>query len=114
MKMTYKEVAEMISSIGLPTAYNQFPEKTSQAPPYICFYYPASADELYDNTNYVKVEQLIIELYVENKSFELERQVEAALRASGLTYTRTENWLGNEKLYLETYQMEVIINEQQD
>ena len=34
--MTYKEVNTMISSIGIPYAYNQFSEDEGQVPPFSC------------------------------------------------------------------------------
>ena len=37
--MTYKEVATMVGSIGVPFAYYQFPEGTAQDCPFICFFY---------------------------------------------------------------------------
>ena len=45
--MTYKEIAAMIESIGLPYAYYQFPEGTVQEPPFVVFFY-SNIDDLYD------------------------------------------------------------------
>ena len=50
--MTLQEVANVISSIGLPFAYHHFPENTGQQPPFICYYYPRSNDMIADDTNY--------------------------------------------------------------
>lgn len=108
--MSYEELQQMVDEIGLPSAYYQFPQKTEQAPPYICFYYPASADKIADNINYVEAVQVVIELYVNDKDFDLERKLEKVLRSHELPYTRTESYLDSERMYLETYTMEVIIN----
>lgn len=108
--MTYVEIAQMIEEIGLPFAYYQFSNKTAQAPPFICFFYPASADEMADDVNYVKITEVVIELYTAEKSLELESQVETVLRDHGQTYTRTESWLDDQRMYMETYNLEVIIN----
>ena len=110
MSMTYAEIFTMISGIGLPAAYNHFPEGTAMAPPFICFYYPSSDDFLADNTEYVKREQLYIELYTAEKDFTTEQAVEAALREKELNYTRTETYLDSEKLYMELYTTEVYID----
>ena len=109
MSMTYDEIYAMISGIGYPAAYYQFPE-TSQAPPFICFYFPTSDDFIADGENYLKKEVLYIELYTREKSFETEKRVEAALRANGFVYTRTETYLDTEKMFMELYTMEVYIN----
>ena len=56
--MTHTEVFNMIMSAGFPAAYDHFPEDTAKAPPYICYYYPASDDFPADNCNYVKKEHI--------------------------------------------------------
>lgn len=108
--MTTQEIASMIESIGLPFAYYQFDEDTGQQPPFICFFYPEDNDVLADNTNYVKVNRLVIELYTDNKDFALEAAVEAALTGAGLVYSRSEEKLDDEKMYEVIYTTEVIIN----
>lgn len=108
--MTTQEIAGMIKSIGLPFAYYQFDEDTGQQPPFICFFYPQDNDVLADNTNYVKVSQLVIELYTDNKDFALEASVEAALTGAGLVYSRQEEKLDDERMHEVIYTTEVIIN----
>ena len=108
--MTYKEIAEMISSVGVPYAYYQFPEDTPQTPPFICFFYSNSDDVFGDDTNYQTILQLNIELYTNVKNFTLESSIEDVLKQNGLTYYKEENYLDSEKLYQIAYEMEVIIN----
>lgn len=108
--MTYKEIAEMISLVGVPYAYYQFPEDTPQTPPFICFFYSNSDDVFGDDTNYQKILQLNIELYTNVKNFTLESAIEDVLKQNGLTYYKEENYLDSEKLYQIAYEMEVIIN----
>lgn len=108
--MTYKEISQMIKEVGVPYAYYQFPEGTGQEPPFICFYYPNNNDFVADGENYVKVVQLVIELYTDNKDFSLEATLEAVLAEHGLVFTREETYIDSERMYLETYYTEVIIN----
>ena len=108
--MTYQEIAEMIASINLPYAYVHFSEDTAKAPPFICFYYDGDDDFKADNTNYQKIRPLTIELYTDNKDFVSEALVEATLNANGLVYTRSETYISTEKMYMVTFQTEVIIN----
>ena len=108
--MTYKEISQMIKKVGVPYAYYQFPEGTGQEPPFICLYYPNNNDFVADGENYVKVVQLVIELYTDNKDFSLEATLEAVLTEHGLVYTREETYIDSERMYLQTYYTEEIIN----
>ena len=108
--MTYQEVDAMVSSLGLPYSYYQFTEKTAQPCPFLCFYYEVSDDFAADNRNYQKIRPLTIELYTDDKDFALEAQIETALAAAGLVYSRSEVYIGSERMYQITYRMEVIIN----
>ena len=108
--MTYKEIAAMIESIGLPYAYYQFPEGTGQEPPFVVFFY-SNIDDLYaDESNYQRIVTLNIELYTREKDFEKEAAVEGILQNSGLSYYKEENYIDSEKMYQIAYEMEVIIN----
>lgn len=108
--MTYKEIASMIESIGLPYAYYQFSEDTAEAPPFVVFFYSQTADLYADDLNFQRIEQLNIELYTSEKDFELEARIEKLLSDHGLTYYREESYLDSEKMYQIAYETEVIIN----
>lgn len=109
--MTYKQVAEMVSSIGVPYAYYQFPNNTGIAPPFVCFYFNSSNDFAADNTNYQRIRPLSLELYTDNKDFTLEQTVENILNQNGLVYSREETYLDSEKMYMVTFMTEIIITE---
>lgn len=108
--MTYSEIYTMITSAGFPAAYNHFPENTAKVPPFICFYYPASDDYIADNFNYVKREQLYIELYTADKDFSAEHALETVLREHEMVYSRAETYIDAEKMYMQLYTMEVYID----
>lgn len=108
--MTYTQIKGIIQSIGVPFAYYQFDEKTAQAPPFICFYYPQSNDVMADDTNYVDVRQLVIELYTDEKDFTLEAQVETTLKNNNLVYVAESTYLDDEKMWETAYVTEVVIN----
>lgn len=110
MKMTYKDVADMVEDIGLPFAYYQFPEGTGQAPPFVVFFYTQTDDQYADDTNYQRIVVLNIELYTSEKDFEKEAVVEGVLSDNGLTYYKEENYIDSEKMWQIAYEMEVIIN----
>lgn len=110
--MTYKEVATMVSTIGLPYAYYQFTEQTAKAPPFICFYFSGDSDFTADNTNYQRIRPLTIELYTDNKDFTLEETVENVLNTNGLVYSRMESYIDTEQMYMVVYTTDIIVTEE--
>lgn len=108
--MTYKEVAAMVKSIGLPFAYYSFPEGTEMTPPFVVYFYSFSDDLMADDINYQEIPTLNIELYTAEKDFDLEATVEAVLKNNGLTYYKEEQFIKSEKMFQIAYEMEVIIN----
>ena len=121
--MTYKEVFQMVSAIEMapasgqtpatyiPAAYYQFPadDPNTPEPPFICYYYTGDNDLKADDANYQKIRQLTIELYCNTKNFTLEKAVEDKLTSSGFVYTKMEAYIDTEKMYMTTYETEVII-----
>lgn len=110
--MTTNEVAAMVAEIGVPYAYYQFPEGTGQETPFICFFYSFNNDVKADNSNYQKIEHLIIELYTDNKDFDLERRVESVLASHGMVYSRDEEWIESERMLEVVFETDVIITEE--
>lgn len=109
--MTTQEVASMVASVGIPTAYYQFPDNTGQEPPFICFYYPGDNDFKADNINYAKINRLIIELYTNTKDFTLEAEVEQVLMDNELAFTRSETYIDSERMYEVIFETQVVITE---
>lgn len=109
--MTTQEVASMIAEVGIPYAYYQFPNGTGQAPPFICFFYVRSNDFFADDSNYQKIEHLVVEVYSWNKDLGLEETVEGVLASHGMVWSRGETWLDSENMVEVIYEMDVIITE---
>lgn len=110
--MTYKEVSQMIAGIGLPYAYDHFEEGNASPPPFICFLYSDSNDFAADNVNYQKIRPLTIELYTDNKDFEVEQLVETVLNNADLYYSRSEVYIDSERMYEVIYQTEIVITDE--
>ena len=108
--MTYAEISQMISAVGIPYAYHHFEEGSGQQPPFITFYYQGDNDLVADNINYAAIRPLTIELYTDNKDFALEAAVESVLTANDLAFSKTETFIDSEQMYMVTYYTEVIIN----
>lgn len=111
MAMTFKQVAKMIKDIGLPFSYYQFNNDTAVAPPFICYFYTGDNDLLADNSNYQKIENLVVELYTDEKDFANEALIETALNDACLVYNREESYLDSEKMYMVIYSCGVVITE---
>lgn len=110
MKMTYKEIASMIAEVGIPYAYYQFPEDTIKGPPFICFFYPQDANFDADNMPYAPATVLTIELYTDAKDFTLESTLEGVLISHGLNFAKSETYLDTEKMQMEIYNTEILID----
>ena len=108
--MTYKEVAQMVKSIGLPYAYHHFSDDTAQPTPFVIFFYTFSDDFMADDINYQRITTLNIELYTDEKDYDQEEAIEQILKNNGLTYYKEENYINSEKMYQIAYEMEVLIN----
>lgn len=108
--MTREEVAQMIEAIGIPYAYYQFTEDTAAPPPFICYYYSEQTPFPADNINYIDIENLSIELYTSEKDFELEDSISNALTENEIPFTRYESYIDSEKLIMNTWESEVLIN----
>lgn len=110
--MTYKEISELVASVGVPYAYYQFPNDTPQQPPFICFLYEDSGDLAADNVNYQRIRRVSLELYTQAKDFALENTVETALNNAGLYYSRSEQYLDSERMNMVIYEFEVVVTEE--
>jgi hypothetical protein len=106
--MTYKQIAQMIESMGLPFTYDSFPNNIAPTPPYIVFNYPNRNDFAADNVNYSQIEILNLELYTATKDFSLEESIEAVLEQNGFFYEKSEAYIRNENLFQITYDMQFV------
>lgn len=108
--MTLEEVTEKLKSTGLPVTYYMWGDKVPRLP-YLVYYYPSNNDEYADGTNWIDVKQLNIELYTDNKEFELEKKIEQVLKENDLSYLKSESYINDENMYEVLYETEVIIDE---
>ena len=106
----------MIASVGLPCAYDHFKAGDGPGkPPFVCFLYPNRDDFMADNTSYVKITALHIELYTDNVRFDLEDALEAALIAAELTFSKDgPRFIDSERMYMTTYDTEVLLTDVDD
>lgn len=109
--MTVQEVKTLAESVGLSTAYYEFPSGTEQEPPFLCWFFPDSNDMAADDHNYQKIERCVFELYTPYKDFELEATVEGILAGADIYYSRDETFLDSERMHQTNYTFMVVITE---
>lgn len=94
-----ESLVEILEKIGIPFAYDHFAEGESPDPPFLCYLLPGSDHFAADGMVYYGIEEIHIELYTDRKDPAMERMVSSVLDAHGIFYSRTETWIGSEKLY---------------
>ena len=100
------DLMQMVEEIGLPFAYDHFAEGESPDPPFITFLLPGSDNFSADGKVYLKINEVHIELYTDEKNPETEALVEAVLDAHEIFYDKSEVWIESEKLYEVLYSFE--------
>ena len=102
-------ITDIIREIGLPFAYHHYAEGESPDPPFLLYLFPESDNYGADNTVYVEVSRVYLELYTDCKNPETEKQVERALQQHGIFWDKSEVWIESECLYevLYSFEMEV-------
>ena len=103
------DLRQLMEEISLPFAYDHFAEGESPSPPFITFLLPGSDNFSADGKVYLKIDEVHIELYTDEKNPEMEALVENVLDAHEIFYDKTEVWIESEKLYevLYSYEREV-------
>ena len=100
------DLMQLMEEIGLPFAYDHFAEGESPDPPFITFLLPGSDNFAADGKVYLKINEVHIELYTDEKNPETEALVEAVLDAHEIFYDKSEVWSESEKLYEVLYSFE--------
>ena len=100
------DLMQLMEEIGIPFAYDHFAEGESPDPPFITFLLPGSDNFAADGKVYLKIDEVHIELYTDEKNPETEALVEDVLDAHEIFYDKTEVWIESEKLYEVLYAFE--------
>ena len=113
-RMTYTQIAGLVTSIGLPCAYDHFAEGESPDPPFVVFLLPSTNNFMADGEVYEQVTEVSIELYTDLKMPPLEERMEDILRTHEIPWDKTEVWIEDEKMYEVRYALEVIYDSASD
>ena len=115
--MTREEIAAMIGSFGVPTAFGQFGDDDGegtkpQAAPFIFFSYTSRSDFYADGINYAKIVLLTIELVTASPDFDLQNAIEAALTQAEMIFDQPDQeYDDGQRVYITTYETSVILTE---
>lgn len=105
--MTKGKIEEMLNGIGIEYRYHHFETDEAINPPFICWIVPGTNNFSADGEVYLNATELNIELYTDQKNFELESMVEEQLNKNGIFWNKSETYIESEKMYEVLYEMEV-------
>jgi len=106
MSLTQAELYQALKSLGMPVAYGSFTSPVS--PPFITYQFAYSNDFMADNVNYFEISNFQVELYTSKKDLSAEQKVQDKLKELGLTYSKLETFLEEEKLYQVIYEVQLV------
>lgn len=101
------KIENMLEQMGIPFRYFLFKDKEAVEPPFLVWYLPKSDNFFADGKVYERIDRLNLELYTDQKDFELEERLEHLLEAEGIGWNKTEAFLDDEQMYEVLYEMEV-------
>ena len=105
--MDYDEIKKMLNKMDIPVAYWCFDKSDVPALPFMVFSIPSYNVFYADGESYQKASKLYIELYTEYKDIELEGKLENIFKGYGINASKEEQYLQDEKMFVEIYEMEV-------
>lgn len=103
--MTKEQVEEILEEVGIPYAYHHFEVEEAVAPPFICWLVPGTDNFAADGKVYFKADEVHIELYTDQKDFELEKRLEDILENQGIFWEKSEEYIEEEKMYEVLYEL---------
>lgn len=107
--MTQQEIFTELQSTGIPFRYYKWDE----APPipFGVYYFPVSSNFAADGIVYKEKLSLTVEIYTDKKDIAIECKIERVFRENGWLWEKNEAYIESEKLYMVTYETEVLIDE---
>ena len=110
--MTLSEIATMLAETNIDFCYYSYPVNQAPPLPFMVYFFPGDDDFIADNSNYLDIRRLTIELYMEllDIDFTIAKSVEDILKAHNLVYTVSNDVITSDQLYRVTFESEVIFN----
>ena len=109
--MLATDIQHTLTTTGMPVTYYQWEPGHVPELPYLIWWLPNDDDVYADDSNYVHVQNVRVELYTETKDWDAEATVETALKTAGIPYDRTELYIEDERMFLIRYDFSAVIND---
>lgn len=104
--MTLEELYTILTATKIPVSYSTLPID-GNARPYIVYYQTGVNNFPADGVVYFSAKRVSIVLYSDNRDRTSEGLIETALANAGIYWTKTEDYLDDEKLFSVNYEIEV-------
>lgn len=101
--MTLKEFGDRLTTSGIDFRYHHW--KRAKSPPFGVFYIESNSNFAADGGVFIKMSNVVVELYTNSKEPERERDIEEILDALELYYDKVETYVESEKLYQVAYSL---------
>ena len=105
--MTLAEFYEILKQSQIPFSYRFWKEKEKPKLPYGVYYSTGSNNFQADGIVYQSANEIVIELYTNNKAPAIEQKLETVLTNAGLFFEKDEIYLSDEKMLEIIYNLEV-------
>lgn len=102
-----KTLLEGIEGFSDKVTYYAWPVGEAPSLPFLCYLETGADNFGADNKVYYSAKQIDIELYTQNKSSADEALVESALTNAEIYWTKSEEYIDDEKCWMITYEIEV-------
>lgn len=89
--MKKSDIEEILDEIGIPYEYHHFEVENAVQPPFICWLVPGTVNFSADGNVYFSAKRLDIELYTDEKKFELEEKIEDVFGKYGIYWENQRN-----------------------
>lgn len=103
--MDMEKMKSVLESSGLPVAYLSFPEEDAPPLPFVCYYSTDTNPLFADASTFYATTAVIVELYTQFKSPDVEKNLESVL--SSYHWKKSETYIDTERCYMITYDIEV-------
>lgn len=103
--MKISDLKNILKATGYPVAYSHFGKKVS--PPYIAYLQTNTEPIVADNAALLQIISIDVELYTSKKDTTAEGKVEKVLNDAGILWEKSEDYIGKDKLFMNTYEIEI-------
>lgn len=109
--MDLKELREKLEESEIAVQYRAFKEGQAPELPYLIFYVNGNDDSLRaDNKNFFKIQDVVLELYTEEKDVELEEKIEEILSNNNIEFEYDETYIETEDMFESIYYIQIATN----